>query len=86
MTAGGWIATSGYAARDRTGGGLFGVEQKVNDYLTIAADWFSGRNGIGYLSPGCISAWGPWTIYAAWSLKNGDSKGNAALLELGFLF
>jgi len=86
ITAGGWVATSGYAAPGSTGGGLLGLEQKVNDHLTIAADWFTGRNGIGYLSPGIISAWGPWTIYAAWSIKNGDSKGNAALLELGFLF
>jgi hypothetical protein len=86
LTAGGWVATSGYAGADSTRGGLFGLEQKVNDHLTVAADWFSGRNGLGYFSPGIISAWGPWTIYAAWSLKNGDSKGNAALIELGFLF
>ena len=86
LTAGGWFATSGYAAPDKTGGGLFALEQKVNDHLTIAADWFTGHNAIGYFSPGIISAWGPWTIYAAWSLKNADSKGNAALLELGFLF
>ena len=86
FTAGGWVATSGYAGPGGAGGGLFGLEQKVNDQLTIAADWFTGRNGIGYLSPGIISAWGSWTIYAAWALKNAESKGNAALLELGFLF
>jgi hypothetical protein len=86
LTAGGWVATSGYAAPGSTGGGTFGLEQKVNDHLTLAADWFTGRNGIGYLSPGVISAWGPWTFYAGWSIKNGDSKGNGALLELGFLF
>ncbi|MEO8432825.1 MAG: hypothetical protein ABI592_15050 [Acidobacteriota bacterium] len=86
ITAGGWVATSGYAASGRTGGGLVGLEQKVNDHLTFAADWFTGCNGIGYWTPGIVSAWGHWTIYAAWSVKNGDSKGNAALLELGFLF
>jgi len=86
LTAGGWVATSGYAAAGSTGGGLLGLEQKINDHLTLAADWFSGHNGLGYFSPGIISAWGHWTIYAAWSLKNGDSKGNAALLELGYLF
>lgn len=86
LTAGGWVATTGYAAADSTRGGLFALEQKLNDHLTLAADWFSGRNGVGYLSPGIVSAWGPWTIYAAYSLKNGDSNGNAALLELGFLF
>lgn len=86
LTGGGWVATSGYAAPGGTGGGLLAFEQKVNDHLTLAADWFSGRNGIGYLSPGIISAWGPWTIYASWSLKNGDSRGNASLVELGCLF
>lgn len=86
VTAGGWVATNGYAAANDTRGGLFALEQKVNDHLTLAADWFTGKNGIGYLSPGIVSAWGKWTIYAAYTLKNGDSKGNAALLELGFLF
>lgn len=86
VTAGGWVATNGYAAANDTHGGLFALEQKVNDHLTLAGDWFTGRNGIGYLSPGIVSAWGKWTIYAAYTLKNGDSKGNAALLELGYSF
>jgi len=84
LTAGAWVATPGYAASGNTRGGLFGFEQKVNDHLNINADWFSGENGLGYFSPGVASAWGRWTIYAAYSLKNGDSKGNALLLELGF--
>jgi hypothetical protein len=86
VTAGAWVATPGYAAADDTRGGLFAFEQKVSDHLNIDADWFSGENGLGYFSPGVVSAWGRWTIYAAYSLKNGDSKGNALLLELGFNF
>jgi hypothetical protein len=84
LTAGAWVATQGYAASGSTRGGLLAFEQKVNDHLNIDADWFSGANGLGYFSPGVVSAWGRWTIYAAYSLKNGDSKGNALLLELGF--
>ena len=84
LTAGGWAATQGYAAAGSTSGGVFGVEQKVNDHWNIDADWFSGKNGLGYFSPGVVSTWGRWTIYAAYSLKNGDSKGNALLFELGF--
>jgi hypothetical protein len=86
LTAGAWVATPGYAAAINTRGGLFAFEQKVNDHLNINADWFSGENGLGYFSPGIVSTWGRWTIYAAYSLKNGDSKGNALLLELGFNF
>ena len=86
LTAGAWVATPGYAAAGTTRGGLFGFEQKVIDHWNIDADWFSGENGLGYFSPGVISTWGRWTIYAAYSLKNGDSKGNALLLELGFNF
>ncbi len=86
VTAGGWVATAGYAAPGDTRGGVFALEQKVNDHLNLDADWFTGRNGIGYFTPGLVSSWGPWTVYAGYSLKNGDSKGNAGLVELGFIF
>jgi hypothetical protein len=86
LTAGAWAATAGYAAPGSTRGGLFCFEQKVTDHWNLDADWFSGENGLGYFSPGIISTWGPWTVYAAYSFKNGDSKGNALLLELGFSF
>ena len=86
VAAGAWAATPGYGAAGSTSGGLFSAEQKINDHLNIDADWFTGANGIGYFSPGVVSPWGRWTVYAAYSLKNGDSKGNALLLELGFNF
>ena len=86
ITAGGWVATSGYAAAKTTGGALAGLEQKLADRLNLIADWYSGKNGIGYFTPGFSSTWGGWTLYAGYSFRNGDSKGNAALLELGFLF
>ena len=86
ITAGGWVATARYAGPLDTRGGQFAVEQKVNGHLNVNADWYTGRNGLGYFSPGVVSAWGPWTIYAAYSFKNGDSKGNAVLIELGVTF
>jgi hypothetical protein len=86
LTAGGYWASSGYAAADPQAGALLAFEQKVNDHLILIADWFSGRNGLGYLTPGISSTWGGWTLYAGYSFKNGDSKGNAMLFELGFLF
>lgn len=86
VTAGGYWASSGYAASDPQAGALVGFEQKINDHLNIIADWISGDNGIGYFTPGVSVPLGPWTIYLGYSLKNGDSKGNAILFELGFTF
>ncbi len=86
LTAGGYWASSGYAASDPQAGALLGLEQKVNDHLNIIADWISGDNGIGYFTPGVSVPLGPWTIYAGYSIKNGDSSGDAMLIEFGFTF
>jgi hypothetical protein len=86
LTAGGYWASSGYAAADVQKGALAGLEQPVGGGFTVAADWFGGKNGLGYFSPGLIWSSGPWTLYGAWSLKNDDSRGNAALFEAGFTF
>lgn len=88
ITLGGWYASGGYAKPDRAGGALSTFEQSLPwvKGLTLAADWYSGNNSIGYLSPGFIYTTGHWTAYASWSFKNGDSRGNGGLLELGYLF
>jgi hypothetical protein len=86
VSVGGYWASSDYAAPDPQAGALIGFEQKVTDHLTLIADWFSGDNALGYFTPGVSVPLGDWTIYAGYSLKNGHSKGNAALFELGFTF
>ena len=86
LTAGGYWASSGYAASDVQKGLLAGFEQRISGGLTVAADWFSGKNGLGYFSPGIIASSGRWILYAAWTFKNGDSRGNGALIELGVTF
>ncbi len=86
LTAGGYWASSGYAAPDPQAGAVMGFEQKINDHLNLIADWFSGDNALGYFTPGVSVPLGDWTIYAGYSLKNGNSKGNAILVELGFTF
>jgi len=86
LTAGGYWASSGYAAPDPQAGALLGLEQKVGDHLNLIADWFSGENGLGYFTPGVSVPLSDWTIYAGYSIKNGDSEGNALLFEFGFTF
>ena len=84
ISAGGWWASSGYAVPGAKEGGLFGLEQTVTSNVTLAADWYTGHNGLGYASPGVIVTAGQWVFYGAYSIKNGDSRGNGLLLELGF--
>jgi hypothetical protein len=86
LSVGGYWASSGYAAPDPQAGALIGFEQKINDHLNLIADWLSGNNALGYFTPGVSVPLGNWTIYAGYSIKNGDSKGNAILFELGFTF
>jgi hypothetical protein len=88
ISVGGWYSSAGYAKPNSTGGALATFEQPVPwvQGLTLAADWWSGDNSIGYLSPGFYWSIGHWTVYAAYTAKNGDSKGSGGLIELGCAF
>lgn len=84
LTAGGWFASSGYAAADPTHGALFGLEQPITPNLALIADMYSGKSGLGYMTYGIEPTFGQWDLYAGYSVKNGNSKGNAILFEIGF--
>jgi hypothetical protein len=88
IAVGGWYASAGYAKPESTGGALASIEQPLPwvKGLSLAADWWSGKNAIGYVTPGVVYGFGNWTAYAAYSIKNGDSNGNAGLIELGYAF
>jgi hypothetical protein len=88
IDVGGWYSSAGFAKPTSTGGALVTFEQPLPFVkgLTLAADWWSGENSIGYFSPGFIYSFGNWTAYAAYTMKNGNSKGNGGLIELGYSF
>ncbi len=83
LTAGGWCATSGFADAGATRGVLAGFEQRIAPSLNFQADWYSGRNGLGYLTPGFALTLGRWVLYGGWTLKNGEPCENGALIEVG---
>lgn len=83
ITAGLWYATSGFADAAPARGVLAGFEQRIAPSFNFQADWFSGKNGIGYLTPGFAVTVGRWVLYAGWSLKNGEPHENGALVEVG---
>ena len=83
VTAGVWYASSGYADTEVTRGVLAGFEQRFSPTLVFQADWFSGKNSLGYFTPGFAWTLGQWVVYAGYSFKNSDSHENAVLIEFG---
>ena len=89
LTAGGYDFTRNVVAAANRAGGQFGFEQPVNKKVTIAADWFTGKHGAGYFTPGAVFKVGPKiTGYAGYSIGNqSPGRGNHFfLLEFGYNF
>ena len=88
LTAGAFLASKNvFAPQAVRGGGQFAVEQTVNEKLTFAADWYTGRHANGYLTPGVIYKPHPRvTTYWSYSIGNSAaSRGNHYFLfEIGY--
>lgn len=70
-------------------GGQFTFEQPLNKKVTLAADWFTGKHGAGYFTPGVVFKVGSKiTGYASYAIGNQNaSRGNHFfLLEFGYNF
>ena len=78
-----WTATGNRA------GGQFTIEQQVAKRVTLAAEWYTGNNSVGYVNPGAV-----WkltkklTLYTAYQIGNsGVTRGNHNFLwEFGYNF
>jgi uncharacterized lipoprotein NlpE involved in copper resistance len=88
LTAGAFVASKNvFASKAVRGGGQFGVEHSINNKITFAADWFTGRHSAVYFSPGIIYKPHPKiTTYFSYSIGNADAaRGNQYFLfEIGF--
>jgi hypothetical protein len=79
--------TSGVIDRANRAGAVASVEQAVSRKLGVAADWYSGNNAMGYVTPGVSYKVGnQLTAFAAYQIGNHDlSQGNhSVLLILGW--
>lgn len=88
LTAGAFYFSKNVVAPNagRTGG-QFGFEHFLNSKMTIAADWFTGRHGAGYFTPGVIyKPHQKVTTYFSYQIGNGNAaRGNHFFLfEIGF--
>ena len=89
FTLGAFDFTAHVVASGNKAGGQFGIEQPAGKRVTLAADWFTGKQSAGYLTPGAIIKVTPkLTLYPAYEIGNFDvSAGNHLwLLEVGWNF
>jgi hypothetical protein len=89
ITAGAYDFTRNIVAKANRAGGQFTFEQAINKRLTLAAEWYTGNNAVGYVNPGAIvKLTSKLTFYAAYQIGNaGVTNGNHQFLwEFGSNF
>jgi len=86
---GGYDFTRYVVANANRAGGQFTFEQRVSNRVTLAAEWYTGKQAVGYVNPGAIiKLTSKLTLYAAYQIGNaGVTTGNHQFLwELGYNF
>ncbi len=89
VTAGAYYFTRDVVSTGQRAGGQFAIEQPINSRLTLAADWYTGDQVLGYLTPGAAVKLTPAvTWYILYQIGNhGVTDGNHQLLtEVGWNF
>jgi hypothetical protein len=86
---GGYDFTKNVVAPAQRAGGQFTFEQSLNKRLTVAAEWYTGKQDAGYFDPGVVVKATPkLTLYGCYQIGNaGVTNGNHQFLwELGYNF
>jgi hypothetical protein len=86
---GGYDFTRNVVANANRAGGQFTFEQRVSDRVTLAAEWYTGKQAAGYVNPGAIIKLNSkLALYGAYQIGNaGVTAGNHQFLwELGYNF
>jgi hypothetical protein len=89
VSFGGYDFTRNVVADANRAGGQFSIEQQLNKRVGLAADWYTGKQSVGYVSPGAvIKLTSKLTLFAAYQIGNsGLTSGNHQFLwELGYNF
>lgn len=86
---GGYDFTRNVVANANRAGGQFTFEQRITNRVTLAAEWYTGKQAAGYVNPGAIiKLTSKLTLYAAYQIGNtGVAEGNHQFLwEFGYNF
>jgi hypothetical protein len=86
VTAGGY-GLGGVAAEVDKGGAMLGYEQPIASRASFVADWFSGKNGFGYATPGLSFALPKnGLLNIGYSIGNYGRKNNGLFVYYGVTF
>ncbi len=68
-------------------GAMIGIEQPLGSKVKFVADWFSGKNRFGYVTPGFAFTTGKTSaLYTGYSIGNSGRKNNALFVYWGITF
>ncbi|MFN7931109.1 MAG: hypothetical protein U0Y68_24915 [Blastocatellia bacterium] len=87
VTVGGYGLTSYAAAGADKGGAIVGYEQPIAKKASIVCDWFSGKNGFGYVTPGfSFTLPKNGLLNVGYSVGNSGRKNNGLFVYYGVTF
>lgn len=83
MTVGGYGIADLDSSADK-GGAMVGYEQPLGGRVSFVADWFSGKNGFGYVTPGFSIALPKNSLFnIGYSVGNSGRKNNGLFIYYG---
>lgn len=87
LTGGGYGLVGRANGNGSEGGAIVGYEQPLHPRVNFVADWLSGKNRFGYVTPGIsIVVTKTSALYAGYSIGNIGRKNNALFLYYGITF
>lgn len=87
LTVGGYGLAGYDAAGLDKGGAMVGYEQPIAKKASFVADWFSGKNGFGYVTPGFSFTLPKNSLLnIGYSIGNTGRKNNALFIYYGITF
>jgi hypothetical protein len=86
FTGGGYGLVGRANGNGSEGGAILGYEQPVYKRVTFVADWLSGKNRFGYVTPGLSFTLPRGALYTGYSIGNYGRKNNALFVYYGITF
>ncbi len=87
LTGGGYGLVGRANGNGSEGGAIFGYEQPLHAKVNFVADWLSGKNRFGYVTPGLSFATSNASaLYVGYSIGNQGRKNNALFVYYGITF
>ncbi len=84
LTGGGYGLVGRTSGSGTNGGAIVGYEQPLHPKVNFVADWFSGKNRFGYVTPGFAFVTSKRSaFYAGYSIGNQGRKNNALFIYYG---